>query len=423
MPIIQKKILVIGHIWPEPLATAAGVRMLQLVEGFKELGYEIIFASAALKTEHSNDFGKMDVEEIAIKLNDSDFDKLLVEHKPDVVMFDRFMTEEQYGWRVAEQLPGCLRILNTEDLHSLRAVREQDHKENRMFSTAQWLQSDMAKREMASIYRSDLNLIISRFEIDFLVEKAFIPSHLLMYLPFLHNKIGSGQNTGLPGFDERVDFVFIGNGKHSPNRDAIHWLNTELWPLIKKELPKSTLHVYGAYLPETLQNLHQPEIGFEVHGWTEDINQVLKKARINLVPLRYGAGLKGKIFQAMTCGTPNIATEVGLEGLDSVAPDNDSELSDAQRFAIRAVQLYKDKSGWLEQQRSDQELLRAQFNRDSFLEQLKDQLDHKTEHLQEHRLKNPVGSMLLHHTMASTRHLSKWIELKNQTYRAPEMKK
>lgn len=417
MPVLSKKLMVIGHIWPEPLATGAGVRILQLIEGFGDLGYEIIFASAAQKTEYSCDLSKRGVKEVDIKLNDPGFDQLILELSPDIVMFDRFMTEEQYGWRVTEQLPNCLRILNTEDLHSLRAVREEDHFKNRIFSSAEWLQSDLAKRELASIYRSDLSLIISRFEKDFLMEKALIPENLLMYIPFIYDNFQRDQTEVLPGFDERVDFVFIGNGKHSPNRDAIHWLNLEIWPLIKKELPESRLHIYGAYLPEKIQHLHRPKIGFEVHGWTSDHKQVLRDARINLAPLRYGAGLKGKIFEAMTCGTPSVATEVGLEGLNFADDFEDRKPHDALGFVKRAVQLYKDKSVWEDQQHTDQKLLRTQFDKASFIKELHTQLDYCTGHLEEHRLKNPVGSILMHHTMASTRYLSKWIEAKNQTDR------
>ena len=89
-------------------------------------------------------------------LNDSGFDAFVKKLDPNIVLFDRFFTEEQFGWRVTEFAPNALRILDTEDLHSLRQVREQLFKNNIPFTVEKWLQSDVTKREIAAIYRSDL---------------------------------------------------------------------------------------------------------------------------------------------------------------------------------------------------------------------------------------------------------------------------
>ena len=112
--------------------------MLQLLETFIAYGYEMTFASTAAKTEFSLDLDHLGITEVSIQLNHSSFDDFLVKLKPDTVIFDRFMVEEQFGWRVAEFAPKALRILNTEDLHSLRKAREEAVKKEREFTLDQW---------------------------------------------------------------------------------------------------------------------------------------------------------------------------------------------------------------------------------------------------------------------------------------------
>ena len=128
-----KKLLVIGFVWPEPNSSAAGGRIMQLISIFIENGFEITFASPALDSDFMVDLAAFGVEKRAIELNNSSFDDFVIELNPDVVLFDRFMIEEQFGWRVSENCPKAIRLLDTEDLHCLRAARQKAFKENRVF--------------------------------------------------------------------------------------------------------------------------------------------------------------------------------------------------------------------------------------------------------------------------------------------------
>ncbi|NND78319.1 MAG: glycosyltransferase, partial [Maribacter sp.] len=246
-------LLIIGCVWPEPTTTAAGNRMVQLIEFFLSQDYDITFASTAAQGEFSLDLKGMGIMTEGIALNSSSFDDFIGTLNPDMVLFDRFLAEEQFGWRVVEFAPEAIRILDTEDLHSLRSVRKDCLKKKREFTTTAWLQSDITKREIASIYRCDLSLIISSYEMFLLTQVIPIDEGLLLHLPFQLDTIDSRQMTQWPNYEERKDFVFIGNGKHAPNVDAIVWLKNEIWPLIRKSLPTAKLHVYGSYLPEHIQ--------------------------------------------------------------------------------------------------------------------------------------------------------------------------
>src|SRR5690606_3918104 len=298
-----KKLLIIGFVWPEPKSSAAGSRMMQLIEAFQGQNYQITFASACTKTSNAFNLESIGIEQIAIELNNSCFDAFVNKLHPDIVVFDRFMTEEQFGWRVAEQCPNAIRILDTEDLHCLRKGRQQAFKEHRSFDDS-YLFSDIAKREIASIYRCDLSLIISEVEMDILKNDYKVPDDILVYLPFMLDEISEENIIKLPKFKERQHFIAIGNFLHEPNYQAVLYLKSTIWPIINKQLPNVELHVYGAYASQKVMQLHNEKQGFLIKGFAEDVNQAMQSAKVSLAPLQFGAGLKGKLVDAMVNGTP-----------------------------------------------------------------------------------------------------------------------
>ena len=147
----MEQVLIIGTVWPEPNSSAAGSRMLQIIDFFIKNDKQVTFASTAKKSDFSFPLERLDVSTQEIKLNDSSFDEFVIELNPEIVMFDRFMIEEQFGWRVSEYCPNAIRILYTEDLHSLRKTRESAFRKGDVFTTEMLLNSDIAKREIASV--------------------------------------------------------------------------------------------------------------------------------------------------------------------------------------------------------------------------------------------------------------------------------
>ena len=142
-----KNILIIGTVWPEPNSSAAGSRMLQLIKAFQKnfTDATITFASAAADSYFMFDVTSIGVQKKSIVLNNSIFDEFIKDLNPDIVLFDRFMTEEQYGWRVNENCPEALLVLDTEDLHCLRNARQTAWKTGNSFEKLD-LNSDVAKR-------------------------------------------------------------------------------------------------------------------------------------------------------------------------------------------------------------------------------------------------------------------------------------
>ena len=409
MPIV----LVIGYVWPEPNSSAAGQRMLQILEYFTLNNYQVIFTTTAAPSEKMVNLEELGISSEKIELNNSSFDDYISQLQPEIVLFDRFMMEEQFGWRVDKFSPDSIKILDTEDLHFLRNYRA-----DTKLDKASIKNSELAKREIASIYRCDLTLIISEEEMNLLTTEFDIPNYLLLYLPFLINPIL--ETDLLPTFEQRQNFISIGNFKHKPNVDAVNYLKKEIWPLIRIGLPEAELHIYGAYPTQNILQFHNPKEKFLIKGWAENAENIVKNARVSLAALRFGAGLKGKLAEAMKCGTPNVTTLIGTEGMSGTHPWSGYVAESALEFAKAAVSLYLDKETWLVFQQNGFALIENRFNKATFHAVLTNRLADLASNLQEYRNSNFIGSMLSYHSMKSTQHLSKYIQIKNELERLKE---
>ena len=407
------KLLIIGFVWPEPKSSAAGSRMMQLIQAFQSEDYKITFASPCAKSDNAFNLESIAVDAVDIELNNSSFDDFIKKLNPNIVLFDRFMMEEQFGWRVAEQCPDALRILDTEDLQCLRKGRQQAFKDNHHFDDS-YLFNDVAKREIASIYRSDLSLIISEAEMAILEHRFKVDEQLLCYLPFMLDEISVDAQESLPSYQNRDHFITIGNFQHEPNFNSVLYLKEAIWPLIKKQLPKAEMHIYGAYASQKVNQLNNKKEGFLIKGFTDDVNEAIQKAKVCLAPIRFGAGLKGKLVDAMQNGTPCVTTSVGAEGMFGDKYPNGFIEDDTQEFANKAVELFSNQSLWEEKQKNGFKVINERFNRVEFQYKLMEIVKATQQNLPLHRMQNFTGSMLQHHTLQSTKFMSKWIEEKNK---------
>ncbi|MBQ0786519.1 MAG: glycosyltransferase family 4 protein [Oceanihabitans sp.] len=387
--------------------------MMQIIQVFLNQNYQITFASPCAKSDNAFDLTTIGVSQVAIELNNASFDTFITELNPNVVVFDRFMMEEQFGWRVAENCPSALRILDTEDLHFLRKGRQQAFKNKQPF-TDEYLFSDPAKREIASIYRCDLTLIISEAEIEILRHRFKVDPALLHYLPFMLDPVSSEGIRKLPSFEERNHFITIGNFIHEPNYNAVLFLKETIWPLIRKQVPKAEMHVYGSYASQKVNQLHNKKEGFIIKGFVEDANQAMQEAKVCLAAIRFGAGLKGKLTEAMQNGTPCVTTTIGAEGMFGDFQANGFISDNPQEFAANAVALYTNKNLWIEKQQNGFEVINDRFNKNEIKKGFIAILDKTIQELRNHRQNNFTGQILMHHTLQSTKFMSKWIEEKNK---------
>ncbi len=394
----MRKVVFIGVNFPEKHATAAGWRIHQIIDVMKKANDEIYFlATNEIKSE--KDFEN--IKCINIQLNSDSFDVLLKDINPKLVIFDRFITEEQYGWRVSAQCPDAIKILDTEDLHFLRKKREDLFLKSEISEKTK----DVFKREIASILRCDLSLIISRYEYELLINKYKIDNSQLFYLPFLFDeKIIANKKD----FSDRQNFMFIGNFLHEPNWQTVLILK-KIWSGIKRKLPQVELHIYGAYMPDKAMQLQDEKMGFLMKGQAIDIEKLFETYRLMLAPIPYGAGLKGKLFESMIYGLPNITTPIGAEGLYF----NDlwhGFISDSNEdFIDKSILLYQDENLWYNKQKDGIDILKENFSISKYISIFLDRISEIGNDVKGHRSSNYLIEVLQHQTLQSTKYLSKWI--------------
>ncbi|MXV38189.1 glycosyltransferase [Flavobacteriaceae bacterium Ap0902] len=406
----MQKVLFIGKVWPEPSSSAAGTRILQLVDLFLDQSMQVTFTSVASKSPHSYPFNNPNVKEKNIQLNDEHFDVFIQELKPDYVVFDRFMIEEQFGWRIRKHCPKAITILDTEDLHFLREARTIAYKKNQPLH----LHTSLAKREVASILRCDLVLIISNVEIDLLVNTFNVPAHILLHLPFLEDT-STLSHSEVKDFEKRSNFVFIGNYLHEPNYETLLVLKKEIWPELSKKLPKAELHIYGAYANQKVWQLHNQKERFIIKGRAENARQTLAHYKVLLAPIPFGAGIKGKFVDAMFSGTPSITTSIGAESMYFHKTWNGCVTDNQVKMIENAKVLYEDAALWEESQNKGFIILDELFNKEKFTQIFWETFNQIRENLKVHRQQNFMGEILKTNQFNSHKYMSLWIEAKNKS--------
>lgn len=377
---------------------------MQLISLFGSWGYQIKYYSTAGESDFREEISEDYFEYVITEMNSDSFDEQIKSYSPDIVIFDRFMVEEQFAWRVVENCPEALRIIETIDIHCLRDARQKQPE-----SIETYIQkSEMAHRELASILRSDLSLIISTEEMKLLHSKLDIPLEKLFYLPFEY--YSKGDTSDKLSFQERTDFIAIGNFKHPPNREAVRCLKKEIFPRIRKVLPKAKLHIYGSYPEEKDFQLQNTKEGFFVHGRAESALEVVGKARVSLAPLSFGAGIKGKLIESMVCDTPSVTTSIGAEGMNDEGKWNGFVCDDYDEFAQKAVLLHENEREWHKANEKGHAILKKIFAANKQSLALKDWINSYHRRNQGSLL----DQVLTYHSFRAAKYFSRWIQEKNK---------
>lgn len=413
------KVFFVSNVWPEPDSSAAGRHMLQLLESLHRSGAEIVFGCTSAPSAFMSETVRQLCRLEQLRMNCSSFDTLVKQLKPDIVVFDRFMAEEQFGWRVRDAAPDAACVLNTEDLHFIRRWRGSIKPGNDYSFTEmsyETFQTDDARRELASIFRCDLSLLMSEAEVQILSQ--FMPQMrpLLHYHPLCES--ASDVSDPLQQ-DLSFNCISLGNFLHKPNQDAVQVLIQEIWPALRRELSGAELHLFGAYATEKTLRWSQPHNGIQVIGRAADLTACLNGHRLLLAPIRFGAGLKGKLLDAMRHGLPFVTTPIGIEGIDEIGNCPDFVAINRDDFIRKAAALYHDDGLRKKFRLWAAEVLRNKFDAQQHETSLLSQLSQLKRDLPQIREKNITGGILRHHTTASTRYMGKWIEEKNRRSESP----
>lgn len=339
----KKRVLVIDYFLPMFDKASGSLRLLNIIKAMKKLDYYVTFIAMnndleekyrpileelGIETFITYNFIKnnvFDVEIFSIFLKERDFDYAIIEF-----------------WKLAQDWMPFLRklfrkikiIVDSVDIHFIREIREAEFlKDEKLMRKA--LQN---KRQEIFTYRNaDRVWVVTENDKKAIFD--YVRSIPIDIIPNIHQKIDQEKN-----YEKTENLLFVGNFIHSPNRDAVFYLCKEIFPLIKQELPAVKLFIVGNAPQDDVKALASDDI--IVTGYVEDLSPFLKKARVSVAPLRYGAGMKGKIGEALSWGLPVVTTSIGAEGMGLIDGIHVFIADDANQFANRVVALYKDRELW-----------------------------------------------------------------------------
>ncbi|NDP42106.1 MAG: glycosyltransferase [Aromatoleum sp.] len=270
----------------------------------------------------------------------------------DVVVLSRHYVAARHLAAVREFAPQALVVFDTVDLHFLREARQAELVGGAVAQAAAQSNRDS---ELELVEHADVTLVVSPVEQALLAELA--PAARVMIVSNIHE-----PNTAGRPFAEREGLLFIGGFQHAPNADAVLWYAREVLPLLRERLPGVTTTIIGSDVPESVRALCAPD--FVVTGYVPDVDPFFTGARVSIAPLRYGAGVKGKVNLAMSYGLPVVATTAAMEGMH-LNPEEDVLIADdAGAFAEAVVRVYRDATLWHKLAAGGRDNIRRHFSRE-----------------------------------------------------------
>lgn len=333
----RTRVLVVDACTPTPDQDSGSVRMTNMLQLLVDRGYHVSFLAhnMAYEGSYTKALQAMGVETLYQPFVTTphswlrDFGDML-----DVVIVSRYYVAADYVELVRSCCPRARFVFDTVDLHFLREERlaelEQDES---LAATAQATR----KAELGVSAAADLTLVVSPHEKALLAQLA--PELQVEVLSNIHAVPGRTTE-----FESRKDIWFVGGFQHPPNVDAVQYCVAEILPLVRERLPDTRLIVVGSKAPAELRNLEAPGLVFR--GFVEDLDPFLNGCRLAIAPLRYGAGVKGKVNMSMSHGQPVVATPPAVEGM---YVDHGVEVmvgGNAREFADHIVQVYSNAELW-----------------------------------------------------------------------------
>lgn len=351
----KRHILIIDALMPDPTRDAGSLQVFNIMRLLRQMGWRITFM-ADNRTATLRDLqvlGSLGVEVLCKPWSPSLVNWLKRENDGlEAVMLCRHYVAAPNLPLIQQLAPRAKIIFDTEDLHFLRERRAAEHTGNPGL-TRQALASQ--QQEFALMRASHATFVVSSAEFELL--KQELPEANVMLLPNMHPVRGRKLE-----FEQRANLVFVGGFGHPPNVDAVEWLTQGIYPIIRARRPDIELHLIGD-IPEPTRASLQGN-GIVVHGRVDDLSPWMNGSRISLAPLRYGAGVKGKVNMAMSHGLPVIATSMAAEGMWLRDGENALLADDTESFANAIFRLYDDRALWYRLSEGSLQNIREHFSFD-----------------------------------------------------------
>ena len=331
------RLLMIDATTPEPDKDSGSVRLVNLFRALIELGWKVTFTTEnrAYCAGYTERLQQLGVEVLYHPwIGDPVNFFKATGSLWQVVILSRHYVAGPLLPLVRQYAPHAQLVFDTVDLHYLREQRAAE------LAQRPDLVRSAAKTQLAElrlVRACDLTLVVSPVEQALLRQE--VPGARIEVLSNVHAVVGSRRS-----FGERRDLFFVGGFQHQPNVDAMHWFVADIWPLIAERLPGACFHIVGSRMPASITALASDRV--LATGFVESLDAYLDGCRLSVAPLRFGAGVKGKVNQSMAYGQPVVATTLAAEGM-YLQPEADVLIADtAADFAAQVLRLYQDEALW-----------------------------------------------------------------------------
>jgi GT2 family glycosyltransferase/glycosyltransferase involved in cell wall biosynthesis len=333
----RKNILVIDHHLPMPDRDSGSLRMFQILKLLHKLGHRVTFVPDNLAgiPPYAGELQKRGIQVIQYPHIKKVRDYLIAHGSEfDIVVLSRCQFARKHVADVRSYLPQSRIIFDTVDLHFLR--EESEARLTGDLETRRKAQ-ETKQQEYELIEQSDETWVVSSTE-QRLLRKEW-PDKSIQLVSNIVNVFGSKTPFAL-----RRDWLFIGGFQHPPNIDAVLFFLGEIYPLVSERLGDAKFYIIGDNAPPEIVALATEKI--IVAGLQRDVRPFFDSVRLSVAPLRFGAGVKGKINQSMAFGVPVVATSLGVEGTDLRDREDIMVANEPEDFARALVELYESEELW-----------------------------------------------------------------------------
>jgi O-antigen biosynthesis protein len=358
----RKNILVIDHHLPMPDCDSGSLRMFQILKLLHQLGHRVTFIPDNFAKLHpyAGDLQKRGIEVLYHPYVKKVRDYLISRGSDfDAVVLSRYNFACKHMRDVRQFAPQSRIIFDTVDLHSLRAHREAE------------INTDPEAREKARqkeeleydlIAQADETWVTSSVEQKLLQEKW--PEKSIQLVSNIVDIPGSSTP-----FELRRDFLFIGGFQHAPNTDAVLFFLKKVYPIIKERLRDTRFYIIGDKTPPEVVALANENV--VITGLQRDVRPFFENVRLSVAPLRFGAGVKGKINQSMAWGVPVVATSMAVEGMALTSGEDVLVADEPEEFARALIELYESEELWNRLSENGIRKTRVSFSTDAARKKLK----------------------------------------------------
>ncbi len=343
---MRGRILVIDHKTPTPDADSGSASMFSYMSILARAGFDLTFVPMNFADDgrYSRALNELGIKTLSAP-EWTTIEAVIEAYAPgsDVVLIYRAPVARRVLDLVRQTAPGVRILLHATDLHFLRMEREAALSGSPAHAAAA---RDMRAIELPLIARADASIVVSTYEHELL--SALLPEAVIHRIPIMRDTPPRRRGlsrllSGNPG--RRRGVVFIGSYPHTPNVDAVHWFVREVWPLLQARHFAHRFVIAGSNMPEDIAALSADTI--EVRGYVKDLAALFARCRISVAPLRYGAGIKGKIVSSLSHGVPVVATRVAAEGMELRAgeeilvADHPTAMADQIEHLCRDAELWR----------------------------------------------------------------------------------